>query len=448
MREATALLGQGDALLAQPVVRPRVVQRDGELPRGVEDEAGADLVRLVNAGQDHRARALVADRNGVPEHPPQPRGADAEVERRQRLDQRVSAQRDRLAPLHHGARQPLGAEHGVIDGATVGRGRLDGHEAIGVVEQVDRADLRFGEPHQRLQAAGRERPHVERLELADELRVGARPRVALREVGVRVRELGEGALAIGEGRAKARVFLEEERIHLRETEGHRPELVAPHGHGHERLETARRRERLLELPGRAGDVARDPGAADERDDDRQKEHGTGGPLGRGRRLEGDLLAAVGLIDGVVAQVEQDLAHLVGLLLALVDHARIGLVAALASADLRLADVVDPVVDEASERRDALVLHSVFGDGLRFGEHALEIPAGFLVGGQVALLAREQVTALSGLEIDHEAQELERVVGELQVVPDEPLELLLELLVRGVRPVQAHAEHRHDEQRAQ
>ncbi len=90
----------------------------------------------------------------------------------------LGPEQQRLAPFQDAARQPLGAERRVVDAAPVGGAGLHGHEAIGVVEQVDDADLRVGQPHERLQAAGGQGLDVERLELAHELGVRARPLVA------------------------------------------------------------------------------------------------------------------------------------------------------------------------------------------------------------------------------------------------------------------------------
>ena len=81
-----------------------------------------------------------------------------------------------------------------------------------------------------------------------------------------------------------------------------------------------------------------------------------------------------------------LAHLVGEDLALVGQPRVDL-ALLARVDLRLADVVDPLVDEPPERRDALVLDAVLGDGLRLGEDTFELLAGLLVGLEEACCRR-------------------------------------------------------------
>ena len=134
----------------------------------------------MDAAEDQRARPLVAQGDGVREHPAQGRLADAEVQLRQRLGELLGPEQHRLAPFQDASRQPVGAERLVVDAAPVGGAGVHGHEAIGVVEQVDDADLRLGQAHERLHAAGREGLDVERLELAHELGVRARARVAVR----------------------------------------------------------------------------------------------------------------------------------------------------------------------------------------------------------------------------------------------------------------------------
>ncbi len=104
--------------------------------------------------------------------------------------------------------------------------------------------------------------------------------------------------------------------------------------------------------------------------------------------------------------------------------------------------------EPSEGGDALVLHPVLGDVLRLGEEALEIAARLLVRSKERAIAREQVPALARLEVDHQPQELLGVVGQLQVVLHQPLELLLELLVGVVRARQTHAQDGNDQERAE
>ncbi len=106
------------------------------------------------------------------------------------------------------------------------------------------------------------------------------------------------------------------------------------------------------------------------------------------------------------------------------------------------------MNEAPEGRDALVFFAVLGGGLRLDEDALEILARFVVRREEGAIAREEVAALAGLEVGHEPQEHLGVVGELEVVLDEPIELLLELLVRERRAIEAHAEHGDDQQRRQ
>ncbi len=66
-------------------------------------------------------------------------------------------------------------------------------------------------------------------------------------------------------------------------------------------------------------------------------------------------------------------------LALVGQLRRRGLALLARVDLRLADVVDPLVDEAPERGDALVLDAVLGDALGLGEDAVELLVRLVVG---------------------------------------------------------------------
>jgi hypothetical protein len=161
-----------------------------------------------------------------------------------------------------------------------------------------------------------------------------------------------------------------------------------------------------------------------------------------------LLALVGVVEGVAAQVGEEATHLVGARLALVGDARVGHRALLAREDLRLADVLDPVVKEATEGGDALVLHAVLGDVLRLGEEALELAARLLVGRQKRAIARQEVAALAGLEVDHEPEELLGVVGQLEIVLDEALELLLELFVGVIGPEETDAQDGDDEERAE
>ena len=78
---------------------------------------------------------------------------------------------------------------------------------------------------------------------------------------------------------------------------------------------------------------------------------------------------------------QDRAHLVGARLALVgDLLRVERLARLARARICGSLIVaDPLVDEAPEGGDALVLHAVLGRVLRLVEDALEVVACLLVG---------------------------------------------------------------------
>ena len=336
----------------------------------------------------------------------------------------------------------------MVHRAPVGGRGLHGHQAVRVVEEVHGAHLRVGEAHERLQTAGGERAHVERLELAHELRVGAGARVAQGEGLVGAGEVREGLLAIGQRGAQARVLLEEQGVHLRQAARDRSELVASRGQRRDGLEAARRGERLFELSRRARDVARDPRAAPERDDDREEQDRARRALRGGCRVERDLLALVGVLEGVAPEVGEDAAHLVGARLALVGHGGVGHVTALAHADLRLAHGEDPVADQPPERRDALVLHPVLGDVLRLGEEALEIATRLLVRSEKRAVAREQVPALARLEVHHQPQELLGVVGELQVVLHQPLELLLELLMGIVGARETHAEDGDDQERTE
>ncbi len=418
-----------------------------ELARGVVNELHGIPRRLVNPREDHRARPFIPDGDRIREDPAQRCASDAEVERRQWLGERRGAQEERLALLHDALGKSLGTERLAVDRAPVGRHPLYRDEAVRVVEQEDHAHLRVGQPDQRLQTHRGERPDVECLELPYELGIGACARVPEREVLVGPRELGHGPFTLGERRPQARVLLEQERVHLHQAERDRAELVPPDGHRRERLEAAGRGQRLFDLRRGARDVARDPRPADERDRDGEQQHRARRPLRVVRRLEGGLFAGVGLVERVLAEVAQDAAHLVGQRLALVGHVRVRHLA-LARSDLGLADVLDPLADEAPEGRHALVLHSVLGDGLSLGEQALELPPRLLVGREEAPVVRQEVAALARLQVDHQAQQLLRVVGELQVVLHEALELLLELLVRGVGAVEAPAEHEDDEERAE
>ena len=60
----------------------------------------------------------------------------------------------------------------------------------------------------------------------------------------------------------------------------------------------------------------------------------------------------------------------------------------------------------------------------------------------------RIAALAGLEVGHEAEHDLGVVGELEVVLDEALELALELFVRARGAKETEPEHAHDEQRAE
>ncbi len=117
-------------------------------------------------------------------------------------------------------------------------------------------------------------------------------------------------------------------------------------------------------------------------------------------------------------------------------------------DLWLADVLDPLPHQATEGGHSLVLHSVFGHGLGIREDSFELAARLFIGRQETLVAREKVSPLARLKIDHQSQELLRIIRELQIVLDKSLELLLELFVGRIGPCKADAQHRYDEQRAQ
>ena len=151
---------------------------------------------------------------------------------------------------------------------------------------------------------------------------------------------------------------------------------------------------------------------------------------------------VGVVERVRAQLGEDGAHLVGARPCPRRRPR-----RRGSAPCSRARIcgsltfVDPVVDQAPERGDALVLHAVLGDVLRLGRARPRARArACSYGVEERAVAGQQVAALAGLEVGHQAQELLGVVGELEVVLHQALELLLELFVRAVGAREPDAEH--------
>jgi len=238
----------------------------------------------------------------------------------------------------------------------------------------------------------------------------------------------------------------EQGRHRHEALAHGAELVAPLGQRRERFQLAGRFERALEVRSGAGEVARDPDPRDEREHDRDQQHAGRLAARLLDRLERDLLLLARVLDGFRAQLVEDGAHLVGANLPDRNLLRLDDLVVLARLDLRLADVLDPIVHQAPEGGDALVFLAILGGGLGFDEDALEILPRLVVGREKARVARQQVAALARLEVGGEPQEHLGVVGELEIVLHETIELVLELLVRERRSVQADPEHSHHEQR--
>jgi hypothetical protein len=149
---------------------------------------------------------------------------------------------------------------------------------------------------------------------------------------------------------------------------------------------------------------------------------------------------------VLAQSRENAAHFIGEQLPFVRTLGCDDVAFVGS-NLGFAHVSDPLAHEAPEGSYALVFHSIFGNRLRVGEDALELGTGLLVRSKESLVAREQVTTLSCLEVDHEPEQLFGVVREFEVVLHKPLKLPLELFVRRICACEPNAEHGHDQERA-
>jgi hypothetical protein len=123
-------------------------------------------------------------------------------------------------------------------------------------------------------------------------------------------------------------------------------------------------------------------------------------------------------------------------------------AALTRVDLRLADVGDPLVHQAPERRHALVLHAVSATSCASRSTPSRSWRACSYGARKERSPVSRYPRLPVSRSDHHAEELLGVVGELQVVLHQAHELLFELSVRGRRAIEAPAQHRDDEQRAQ
>ena len=270
----------------------------------------------------------------------------------------------------------------MIDRAPVGADRVHRDEAVRAVEQVDDADLRVGEAHERLRARPSASAPTSSVFSSRTNSAYARARASrAREVLVRARQLGERALALGERRAQARVLLEQERVHLREAPRDRAELVAPRrqraASGSSRPVASSASSSCAVVPAMSRAIqtplpsammmARRSTVRVARCESRRP---TRTPSAR---------ASSASSSASLAELGQDAAHLVGARLALV-----GRRADRASSPCSRARicgsliVVDPLVDEPPERGDALVLHAVLGDVLRLGEDALEVVARLLV----------------------------------------------------------------------
>jgi hypothetical protein len=103
------------------------------------------------------------------------------------------------------------------------------------------------------------------------------------------------------------------------------------------------------------------------------------------------------------------------------------------------------VEQAPVRGDALVFHSVFRRRLGLGKNGLDVMTRLLVGREEGSIVREQEAALARLQVSHQAEHDLRVVGEFQIVLDEPLELAIKFLVRAGRAVETEAQHANDEE---
>ena len=445
--QALPLFGQHDALLAEAVVRPRVVEAHAQLPRGVPRRALALAPERRQAADEECSGRLVAERDRLGEHPAQGGAREAEIEHRRRVPQLVVAEKRGFASDHDRSREALAGEERMVDDAPVAGEGVHRHEEVSAVLQVHHADVPLGDVEQPLQPGGGEGPDVERPQLAHEGGVGAGHGVTRGEARVGGGELGQRPLAVGERAAQAGVLLHQEARDPEEARADRPQLVTTRVEGRERLQLAGRVERAFELVGGVGHVARDPDAAREREDDGQHQDARRHPARRRGRLEGGALARGRRVERLLPEIGDDAAHLVGACLSLGGHLLID-GACLACADLWLADRRDPVADQAGEGVDPLVLHPVLGGGLRLGEHRLEVVAGVLVRHQERAVPGEQVAALARLEISHQAEEDLGVVRQLEVVLHQALELALQLLVRLGGALQTDPEHADDEQRAE
>ena len=319
--ERLALLGEHHALLAQAVVRPGVVQRR---PASWRAASRTNSARSSASGwippMSTRPGRLVAQRDGLGEHPAQRRRRRCRGRASARLAPKSSlAEEHRLAPLHHGAREARRRRS--VAWSTrppVGRDGVHRHEAVRVVEQVDDADLRPREPHERLSPPVASASTSSVLQLAHELGVRARVGVARGEVRVRARELGhERARARRAWRAGSRPCRAGARSSSRGSRPHGPELVAPRGESAPRRSSRPVASSASSSCDAASAMSRAIQAPlPERDDDRQQEHARRRSLRGGRRLERGLLAGVRRVERLVAELGGDGAHVVGARLAL------------------------------------------------------------------------------------------------------------------------------------
>ena len=376
-RERLALLGE-DALLAQAIVRPRVVETDGELARGVADELLAIVEGAVVRPRITAPAPSSPTRDRLREHPAELRLADAEVElgRCSPSSRGPSTVGSRVSITLCG--RPLLPKSAVSSARPSTDARVHRDEAIGGVEQEDRADLRVREAHEPAKTRRRERAHVERLQLAHELGVRARLCVARGELRVGAREIVERRLAIGERRSQARVLVEEERLHLREAAADGAELVAP--------------------VGSAGSGSSRPVAASA---------SSSRPVAPARSRAIQIAAASAMTiatsrsracrarESLADSNAVDCCSRASLIASLRSSVRIARISSVRTLPARPAPsrpprrapsraicgsltLSDPVVHEAAERRDALVFHAVLRRRLRLGEDALEIVSRLLV----------------------------------------------------------------------
>ncbi len=264
---------------------------------------------------------LVADRDRLGEEPPQRHLGDAEVERRAASPPKSLVEEDAARAAPCTARGKPSAEQSMRGRATRPSAAMawTGTMRFGAVEEVHDADVPCREAHEPAEPRRRQSAFdVERLQLPHELRVGARVGVARGERRVRARSSAASARA---RRGCSRRLASFSR---------RSVAIAPEAPARPRRARRAARAGAARAPGDrsppsavsscaggAGDVARDPDAAPERDDDREEEHAGRRLARRVGRLERALASApCAASSASLRSSVADGAHLVGARLAL------------------------------------------------------------------------------------------------------------------------------------